>query len=172
LFNPSSIIISLFLKSSGVDDGSASVKITKSQVSNYIYGIFQESFVTSNEVDHQAAADKYIERANDFVLISSKGKLDVDISSVSKVNNAGRVIGYVERLILFLFLTLGSVTAVVAILAMKTALRFSDLKDDNDSGKAEYIIIGSFLSLLITVLVSLLARICLSQLGVSVNSFS
>lgn len=172
LLRPSSIIVSMFLNSSGVDDGSSFVRITKSQASNQLYKIFNSELENVNSLGYQNASTEYLAKANAFVLSISNNSSDVDISSVSKVNNAGRIIGYIERLIVFLFLILGSVTAVVAILAMKTALRFSDLKDDNDSGKAEYIMIGSFLSLLITALVSLLARLCLSQLGVDVKGFS
>ncbi|MDQ2131564.1 DUF3307 domain-containing protein [Leclercia adecarboxylata] len=172
LLKPSSIIVYSFFKSSGINDGSGNVKITKSQVSDVLYSIFCKDFIDGNVTDYQATALAYRAKADKVVLSVSNGNADIDIKSILKVNNAGRVIGYVERLIIFLFLILGSVTAVVAVLAMKTALRFSDLKDDNDSGKAEYIMIGTFFSLLVTVLISIITRVCLVELGVKINDFS
>jgi hypothetical protein len=172
LLKPSSIIVYSFFKSSGINDGSGEVKITKSQVSDVLYSLFCKDLTDGGVTDYQATVLNYKEKADKVVLSVSNGNADIDINAILKVNNAGRVIGYVERLIIFLFLILGSVTAVVAVLAMKTALRFSDLKDDNDSGKAEYIMIGTFFSLLITVLISLIARTCLVKLGIKINDFS
>lgn len=172
LLKPSSIIVYSFFKSSGINDGSGEVKITKSQVSDVLYSLFCKDFTDGSVTDYQATVLNYKAKADKVVLSVSNGSADIDINSILKVNNAGRVIGYVERLIIFLFLILGSVTAVVAVLAMKTALRFSDLKDDNDSGKAEYIMIGTFFSLLVTVLISLIARTCLVELGIKINDFS
>uniref|UniRef100_UPI00190BA399 DUF3307 domain-containing protein n=1 Tax=Klebsiella pneumoniae TaxID=573 RepID=UPI00190BA399 len=138
LLKPSSIIVYLFFKSSGIGDGSENVKITKSKIAELLYAVLHKDLGDSNITDYKLVVSKYKEKAEKIVSGISNGQADINISSISKVNNAGRFIGYLERLIIFLFLILGSVTAVVAVLAMKTALRFSDLKDDNDSGKAEY----------------------------------
>lgn len=165
LLKPSSIVVSLFLKSSGINDGSESVKITKSQISQVIYSIFSKKFSSDSIQDYDAEVQSYKDKANKIISSISDGKADIDVVNVSKINNAGRVVGYVERIIMLLFFIFGSVTAVVAVLAMKTALRFSDLKDDNDSGKAEYIMVGTFFSLLITVVIAFIARKYLVDLG-------
>ncbi|MBW3929209.1 DUF3307 domain-containing protein [Klebsiella pneumoniae] len=172
LLKPSSIIVYLFFKSSGIGDGSENVKITKSKIAELLYAVLHKDLGDSNIADYTLVVSKYKEKAEKIVIGISNGQADINISSISKVNNAGRFIGYLERLIIFLFLILGSVTAVVAVLAMKTALRFSDLKDDNDSGKAEYIMIGTFFSLIITVIISMLARMYLIEIGIKINDFS
>lgn len=172
LLKPSSIIVYLFFKSSGIGDGSENVKITKSKIAELLYAVLHKDLGDSNITDYKLVVSKYKEKAEKIVSGISNGQADINISSISKVNNAGRFIGYLERLIIFLFLILGSVTAVVAVLAMKTALRFSDLKDDNDSGKAEYIMIGTFFSLIITVIISMLARMYLIEIGIKINDFS
>ncbi|ELL8702305.1 DUF3307 domain-containing protein [Escherichia coli] len=172
LLKPSSIIVYLFFKSSGIGDGSEKVKITKSKIAELLYIVLNKELGDSDVKDCKAAVDKYKKKAEEIVIGISDGQADIDIRTISKVNNAGRFIGYLERLIIFLFLILGSVTAVVAVLAMKTALRFSDLKDDNDSGKAEYIMIGTFFSLIVTVIISVLARMYLIEIGIKINDFS
>lgn len=172
LLKPSSIIVFSFFKTSGIDDGSNDVKITKSQISEVLYDIFAKDLSDSGITDYPHVVEAYKEKASKVISSISNGNADVKINAISKTNNAGRVIGYVERLTIFLFFVFGSVTAVVAVLAMKTALRFSDLKDDNDSGKAEYIMIGTFFSLLITIVVAYISRKCLIDLGVISNSLS
>ena len=75
--------------------------------------------------------------------------------------NAGAMIGYLERFLILTFILLGEYTAMGFVLALKAAFRF---KDTGDHTQAEYMLMGTFLSLAITLAVGLSANWLLSQL--------
>lgn len=77
---------------------------------------------------------------------------DADSSSLE---NAGTVIGRLERIIMLTFILLDEYTAVGFVLALKAAYRF---KDTDDHARAEYMLMGTFLSLAITIAVGLVAK--------------
>ncbi len=68
---------------------------------------------------------------------------------------AGAMIGYLERLLILTFVLLGEYTAIGFVLALKTAFRF---KDTEDRRKAEYMMMGTFLSFALTIGVGLSVR--------------
>lgn len=63
----------------------------------------------------------------------------------------GRVIGALERLLLYVLLLGGQTVAVPVIVAVKALARFKRMEEDQ--AFAEYVIIGTFLSLLLTLAV-------------------
>lgn len=87
-------------------------------------------------------------------------KLKVGSSSESDQNNNGTYIGYLERLIIFtLFFSGIELTinndlafAITSVLGIKTAVRFKEFSNDDLS--SEYYLIGTFLSLFLTIIVS------------------
>lgn len=59
----------------------------------------------------------------------------------------GRVIGPLERVMVFAFAIGGNYGGVAAILAAKGILRFPEIsKDEGDGSRAEYVLVGSFVS--------------------------
>jgi hypothetical protein len=68
---------------------------------------------------------------------------------------AGAMIGYLERILILTFVILGEYTAIGFVLALKTAFRF---KDTEDRRKAEYMMMGTFLSFALTIGVGLSVR--------------
>ena len=68
------------------------------------------------------------------------------------LENAGATIGRLERFLMLTFILLGEFTAVGFILALKAAYRF---KDTEDHLRAEYMLMGTFYSLAITLAVGL-----------------
>lgn len=59
----------------------------------------------------------------------------------------GRVIGPLERVMVFAFAVSGNYGGVAAILAAKGILRFPEIsKDEGDGSRAEYVLVGSFVS--------------------------
>jgi hypothetical protein len=58
---------------------------------------------------------------------------------------AGRVIGVLERLLIFVGLTASSWEILAGVVALKTVARYSKLDEQN---KAEYFLIGSLASIL------------------------
>ncbi len=69
---------------------------------------------------------------------------------------AGRFIGILERLFVFIFIVTHHWEGVGFLLAAKSIFRFGDLKESKDRKLTEYILIGTLLSFGIAVLVGLL----------------
>jgi len=71
------------------------------------------------------------------------------------LNNAGRWIGVIERIMIFTFILIHQFAAIGFLLAAKSVLRFGDLKDNTNHKKTEYIIIGTFLSFMLAIFTGL-----------------
>ncbi len=82
--------------------------------------------------------------------------IESDGESLAK---AGAMIGYLERILILTFVLLGEYTAIGFVLALKTAFRF---KDTEDRRKAEYMMMGTFLSFALTIGIGLGVRYLLA----------
>lgn len=71
---------------------------------------------------------------------------------------AGKYIGYLERLLVFVFICTNHFEAVGFLLATKSVFRFGDLKESKERKLTEYILIGTLLSFGIALLVGLLTQ--------------
>lgn len=60
--------------------------------------------------------------------------------------NAGKYIGILERLFVFVFIILGRWDAIGLLITAKSVFRFNDLKEGNSRKLTEYILIGTLLS--------------------------
>jgi hypothetical protein len=69
---------------------------------------------------------------------------------------AGKYIGMLERLLIYIFVFVGSWEAIGFLLAAKSVFRFGDLKEANDRKLTEYILLGTLLSFSIATSVSIL----------------
>ena len=74
------------------------------------------------------------------------------------LENGGKVIGWLERVLIFIFVLVGQYAGVGFLIAAKSIFRFGELKENQNRKEAEYIIIGTFASFLYAILVSLLAK--------------
>jgi hypothetical protein len=72
--------------------------------------------------------------------------------------NAGRVIGYYERLLIFLFVLADAPTAIGFLIAAKSVFRFGDLTDGESRKNAEYLIIGTLMSFAYALVVAYVTR--------------
>ncbi|RMG95820.1 MAG: hypothetical protein D6708_02915 [Candidatus Dadabacteria bacterium] len=59
----------------------------------------------------------------------------------------GRIIGYLERFLTVSFVLLGTPAAIGLVLAAKGILRFGEIREAKDQRVAEYVLIGTMLSL-------------------------
>ncbi|MFN3162915.1 MAG: hypothetical protein ACE37N_05420 [Pseudohongiellaceae bacterium] len=75
--------------------------------------------------------------------------------------SAGAMIGFLERFLMLTFILLEEYTAVGFVLALKAAYRF---KDTAEHPQAEYMLMGTFLSLTVTLIVGLAAKTLLGVL--------
>lgn len=78
--------------------------------------------------------------------------------------DGGRVIGYYERLLIFLFVLAEAPTAIGFLVAAKSILRFGDIRDGKDRKAAEYVIIGTLMSFAYALVVAYLTRLVLNLL--------
>ena len=67
-------------------------------------------------------------------------------SNEESLNNAGKYIGMLERLFVFMFVITGNWEGIGFLLAAKSVFRFGDLKEAKDRKLTEYILIGTLLS--------------------------
>lgn len=75
-------------------------------------------------------------------------------SSIS-LQNAGKFIGVLERLLIYVFVLTNHFEAVGFLLAAKSIFRFGDLKEGNELKLTEYVLIGTLLSFGIALSVAL-----------------
>lgn len=78
-------------------------------------------------------------------LMSSWSKA-LDDSNDESLSNAGKYIGMLERLFVFIFVITGNWEGIGFLLAAKSVFRFGDLKESKDRKLTEYILIGTLLS--------------------------
>jgi hypothetical protein len=71
---------------------------------------------------------------------------------------AGKYIGFLERILIFVFIYTGNFESIGFLLATKSVLRFGDLKESKERKLTEYILIGTLLSFGIALLVGLLTQ--------------
>jgi hypothetical protein len=77
------------------------------------------------------------------------------IKKNKRTNNAGKYIGILERLFIFLFVAIDFWEGIGFLLAAKSIFRFGDLKENKDIRLTEYILIGTLLSFGIGILIGL-----------------
>jgi len=71
------------------------------------------------------------------------------------LQSAGKYIGYIERLLVFIFLLANHWEAVGFLIAAKSVFRFGDLKASKDRKLTEYVLIGTLLSFGIAILAAI-----------------
>ncbi len=86
-------------------------------------------------------------------------KWQKDIKKKNKgLTNAGKWIGILERIMILTFILINQFAAIGFLMAAKSIFRFGDLTKNKEQKRTEYILIGTFLSFTITLLVGLLVR--------------
>lgn len=83
------------------------------------------------------------------------------LKPIRGLTNGGMVIGYLERLLIAIFILTGEFSGVGFLIAAKSIFRFGELKDGENRKQAEYIIIGTFASFLLAIIISLGLRVLL-----------
>ncbi len=88
-----------------------------------------------------------------------------DDEAADSLTRAGKYIGMIERLLVFLFVILNQWSAIGFLIAAKSILRFSDLSKAKDRKLTEYIIIGTLLSIAIAIITGLLYKYVLGLIN-------
>jgi hypothetical protein len=76
----------------------------------------------------------------------------------NSLENAGEIIGMLERLLIVGFVFLGKWEGVGFLLAAKSVFRFGDLKEARDMKLTEYVLIGTLLSFGIAMFIGFIAQ--------------
>ncbi|HAC22253.1 MAG TPA: DUF3307 domain-containing protein [Porphyromonadaceae bacterium] len=71
------------------------------------------------------------------------------------LQNAGKWIGYLERFLIVVFISIGRFEAIGFLLAAKSIFRFGELNKAKDIKITEYVLIGTFASFTIAIVVGL-----------------
>ena len=82
-------------------------------------------------------------------------------SQVKGLEDAGKWIGIIERVLIFTLIIVNQLSVIGFLIAAKSVFRFGDLKDSTDQKKTEYIIIGTFISFLLAILMGLVIQLVL-----------
>ena len=77
---------------------------------------------------------------------------------------AGTYIGYLERILIVSFILSGWMEGIGYLLAAKSVFRFGELRNNKELMHTEYILLGTFLSFTVAVVVGLLAHRVLAGL--------
>jgi len=88
-------------------------------------------------------------------VIIAKWLPESDDESPKSLQNAGKYIGILERILIFVFILTNHFEAVGFLLAAKSIFRFGDLKEAHDLKLTEYVLIGTLLSFGIAIVISL-----------------
>jgi len=79
-------------------------------------------------------------------VVMSKWSDSLSNSRDESLNDAGKYIGILERLLVFTFVVTGHWEAIGFLIAAKSVFRFGDLKESKERKLTEYILIGTLLS--------------------------
>jgi hypothetical protein len=76
--------------------------------------------------------------------------------NAASLQSAGKYIGILERLLVFLFIVINQWAAIGFLLAAKSIFRFGDLRESKDRKLTEYVLIGTLLSFSSAIFIGLL----------------
>lgn len=85
-----------------------------------------------------------------------------DIPSLKGLPNAGKWIGYLERILILAFIFTQNIEGIGFLLAAKSIFRFGELNQSKDIKVTEYVLIGTFLSFSIAILTGYIAEWAIS----------
>jgi hypothetical protein len=80
------------------------------------------------------------------------------------LHNAGKVIGILERLLVFVFILTDHWEGVGFLIAAKSVFRFGDLKESKDRKLTEYILVGTLVSFGLAIFTALVTQFYLQSL--------
>ena len=86
-------------------------------------------------------------------LITKKWSNDFKVSS--SLQNSGKWIGWLERILILTFVLCKQFEAIGFLIAAKSILRFGDIQNPDNRKQAEFILIGTMLSFIVAILTGL-----------------
>jgi len=110
----------------------------------------------------------YLIKSNEIWNFGNIVETSQDEANSNKISpNAGRMIGYLERLIVFFLLLNNALGTIGFVITAKAAIRFPEIINEKDETKkrnhVEYFLIGTLLSMVCTFVVYLLLQLTYNQ---------
>lgn len=107
------------------------------------------ALLLSPEIWIYASAILFITAVSGIVMkeLMSSWSKTLDENNDESLSNAGKYIGMLERIFVFVFVITGNWEGIGFLLAAKSVFRFGDLKESKDRKLTEYILIGTLLSI-------------------------
>lgn len=91
-------------------------------------------------------------------MLIAKWTTVTDLDTDDSLQNAGKYLGIMERLLVYTLVLTGNIGAVGFLLAAKSVFRFGDLRQAQDRKLTEYVMIGTLLSFGIALILGLTTR--------------
>ena len=89
---------------------------------------------------------------------------DIGLEEEEKsLKNAGKCIGMIERLFVFVFIVTGNWSAIGFLITAKSVFRFGDLRESKNRKLTEYVLIGTFMSFGIAIIVGMIVKFLLEN---------
>lgn len=79
------------------------------------------------------------------------------------LKNAGKWIGIIERLFVFVFIVTGNWSAIGFLITAKSVFRFGDLRESKNRKLTEYVLIGTLMSFGIAIVVGMMVKFLLEN---------
>jgi Protein of unknown function (DUF3307) len=96
--------------------------------------------------------------------VTGEGDSSVVTADARGFESGGKVIGYLERSLIFLFIMMEYPAGIGFLIAAKSILRFGEVKDRANRMQAEYIIIGTLMSYGYGILIAHLTSVALTRI--------
>jgi hypothetical protein len=119
-------------------------------LSTYVGG-FVVGYGVSPFLEKIKARDAHAEEQGDMGAVQARGFED-----------GGRIIGYLERALIFILVMANQASAIGFLIAAKSVLRFGEVRERENRMEAEYIIIGTLLSFTYGLFIAFLTKRILS----------
>ncbi len=87
-------------------------------------------------------------------------------SILGRSEGVSRIIGWLERFLILIFIFIGYYQGIGFTLAAKSILRYGEIKSESDRKFSEYVIVGTLLSFSLAITIGILTRFLL---GLSVT---
>lgn len=84
-------------------------------------------------------------------------EFQTDKLETQSLQHAGKMIGYLERILVFIFILSNQWAAIGFLVTAKSVFRFSDLKIGRDRKLTEYVLIGTLLSFGVAIVIGVVA---------------
>ena len=127
-----------------------------------LIGVIGYSYMGCPKVEFGAFSTENLLYLLSFLLVLKPSSIIIKLftqqwtpKETSKISlpNAGKWIGYLERVLILTFIFTGHVEGIGFLLAAKSIFRFGDLNKSKDVRTTEYVLLGTFMSFAISILI-------------------